>query len=90
MKALEEVISVERDAGLLVQISHHKSASKMAWGRSVDTLAMIERARSDGVDVIVDQYPYRAMASFLVTLLPPWAHEGGIERLLMKIPRVQL
>jgi N-acyl-D-amino-acid deacylase len=85
MKALEEAISVGRTAGLPVQISHHKAASKVVWGKSVDTLAMIERARSEGVDVSVDQYPYRAGATSLATLLPPWAHEGGIERLLERL-----
>ena len=85
MKALEEAISVGRTAGLPVQISHHKAASKVVWGKSVDTLAMIERARSEGVDVTVDQYPYRAGATSLATLLPPWAHEGGIERLLERL-----
>jgi len=85
MKALEEAISVGRTAGLPVQISHHKAASKVVWGKSVDTLAMIERARSEGVDVSVDQYPYRAGATSLATLLPPWAHEGGIEKLLERL-----
>ena len=85
MKALEEAISVGRTAGLPVQISHHKAASKVVWGKSVDTLAMIERARSEGVDVTVDQYPYRAGATSLATLLPPWAHEGGIERLIERL-----
>jgi N-acyl-D-amino-acid deacylase len=85
MKALKEAISVGREAELPVQISHHKAASKEVWGRSVDTLAMIERARSEGLDVTVDQYPYRAGATSLATLLPPWAHEGGIERLLERL-----
>ena len=85
MKALEEAISVGRTAGLPVQISHHKAASKVVWGKSVDTLAMIERARSEGVDVSVDQYPYRAGATSLATLIPPWAHEGGIEKLLERL-----
>jgi N-acyl-D-amino-acid deacylase len=85
MKALEEAILVGKEAGLPVQISHHKAASKEVWGRSVDTLAMIDRARSKGLDITVDQYPYQAGATSLATLLPPWVHEGGMERLLERL-----
>ncbi len=85
MEALGEAISVGERAGIPVQVSHHKAAHREVWGRSVETLALMEEARIRGVDVTADQYPYRAGATSLATLLPPWAHEGGMERLLERL-----
>jgi N-acyl-D-amino-acid deacylase len=85
MRSLAEAIAIGEKAGLPVQISHHKAASRDVWGKSVETLRMLEESRKRGVDITVDQYPYRAGATSLVTLLPPWAHDGGMERLLERL-----
>jgi len=85
LKALAEAIEIGERAGLPVHISHHKATSKSAWGQSVETLGMMEEARSRGVDITFDQYPYRAGSTSLVTLLPPWAHDGGMEKLLERL-----
>jgi N-acyl-D-amino-acid deacylase len=76
MASVEEAIEVGRQAGLPVQISHHKVASKRQWGRSTDTLAKIEAARAAGVDVTLDQYPYTASSTRLSVMLPSWALAG--------------
>jgi len=85
LKALAEAIEIGERAGLPAHISHHKAAGRSAWGQSVETLRMMEEARSRGVDVTFDQYPYRAGSTSLVTLLPPWAHDGGNEKLLERL-----
>ncbi len=85
LKSVREAIKIGEKAGIPVQISHHKAANKAVWGKSRTTLKLIERARAKGIDVTVDQYPYRAGATSLVTLLPPWAHDGGIEKLLIRL-----
>jgi N-acyl-D-amino-acid deacylase len=85
IKSVREAITIGEKAGIPVQISHHKAANKAVWGKSRTTLKMIERARAKGIDVTVDQYPYRAGATSLVTLLPPWAHDGGMEKLLARL-----
>ena len=85
MKALSEAIEIGEKAGLPVQISHHKIASKTIWGQSVQTLMMFEEARARGVDVTVDQYPYKAGSTSLMTLLPPWVHDGGNEAALERL-----
>ena len=85
LKSVREAIAIGEKAGLPVQISHHKAANKAVWGKSRTTLRLIEKARARGVDVTVDQYPYRAGATSLVTLLPPWAHDGGMEKLLARL-----
>ena len=60
-----------------VQISHFKVSAPSNWGRSRETLALIERARSEGLDVTIDQYPYTASSTTLSVMLPDWAVEGG-------------
>jgi N-acyl-D-amino-acid deacylase len=90
MASLREAIEIGERVGIPVQISHHKAASKTVWGKSVETLKMLEDARERGVDVTVDQYPYRAGSTSLVTVLPPWAHEGGMERLLKRLEDPEL
>jgi N-acyl-D-aspartate/D-glutamate deacylase len=90
MESLEEAIRIGEEAGIPVHISHHKAATKSIWGKSVESLRLLEEARERGLDVTVDQYPYRAGATSLSTCLPPWAHEGGMERLLERLKDPEL
>jgi N-acyl-D-amino-acid deacylase len=85
MDALREALRIGAEAGIAVQISHHKVATKSLWGSSAETLKMFEEARKRGVDVTLDQYPYRAGSTSLMTLLPPWVHNGGREMALKKL-----
>lgn len=75
--ALAEAIAVGRESGLPVEVSHHKVAGVRNWGRSVQTLALIEQARREGVDVAPDQYPYTASCARVGTLMPRWVCAGG-------------
>jgi len=83
--AVKEAIQIGESAGTPVQISHHKAAGKRAWGKTEETLQLIESARNRGVDVTYDQYPYTAAMTSLATLLPPWVHEGGMDKLLERL-----
>lgn len=85
LKAVDEAIRIGEGAGIPVQISHHKAFGKASWGETAKTLKMMEDARNRGVDVTCDQYPYEAGMTSLATLLPPWAHEGGLEKLLERL-----
>mgnify|MGYP001820526416 CR=1 FL=1 len=90
MKALDEALEIGYKANIPVQISHHKIASKTIWGSSIQTLEMFEKAREKGLDVTVDQYPYKAGSTSLMTLLPPWAHDGGREKALERLRNPEL
>jgi len=85
LEAVREAITIGEKADIPVQISHHKAAGKVNWGKTVETLKMMDEAREKGVDVTFDQYPYSAAMTTLVTLLPPWAHEGGVEKTLERL-----
>lgn len=81
LEALEEAAKIGEEARLPVQISHIKVASRRKWGASKDVLALIQRLRERGVDVVVDQYPYERSSTTLDTTIPSWALAGGIEKL---------
>ena len=85
LDAVDEAIEIGRRADLPVQIAHHKAARPPNWGKTVQTLEMMQTARADGVDVAYDAYPYVASSSGLGSLLPDWAHEGGAPALLARL-----
>jgi len=83
--AINEALEISRKTGVRLHISHHKAAGRLNWGKTKKTLKMIEDERDDEVEVTFDQYPYIAGATVLSTLLPPWTHEGGLNRLLERL-----
>lgn len=83
--AIEEAVNIGRQARIPVEISHFKVTYKPNWGRSVGTLSQVEKARREGVDVTVDQYPYVASSTTLNTVLPAWAFSGGKDSLMMRL-----
>lgn len=83
--SVQESIDVGEQSGVSVEISHHKTAGRDNWGKSRQTLAMVEAARQRGVDVTCDVYPYVAASTMLGALLPPWVHEGGVDKLLERL-----
>ncbi|MCS6974482.1 MAG: D-aminoacylase [Cyclobacteriaceae bacterium] len=85
LDAIDEAIQIGRLAGLPVQISHFKVTYRPNWGRSVQTLAKVEEARKQGVDVTIDQYPYIASSTTLGTTMPSWAFGGGRDSLLWRL-----
>ena len=84
-EAIDEALTIGREANIPVQISHFKVTGKNNWGRSNETLGMVEEARKQGYDVTIDQYPYTASSTNLAVRLPDWALEGGLDSLRVKM-----
>lgn len=85
LESVKEALRVGKEAGVSVQISHHKASGEASWGLVKQSLPMIEEARKQGVDVTCDQYPYIASATSLTSIIPGWAHEGGPKALLARL-----
>ena len=84
--SVKDTITIGEEGGLPTHVSHHKMIGKANWGRSAETLKLIDAARARGVDVTVDLYPYTASAtSIQAALLPAWALEGGQPELLKRL-----
>ena len=82
LESVRETIAIGEEGRLPTQITHHKMIGRAAWGRSAESLKLVEEARARGVDVTIDQYPYTASSTALqAALLPAWALEGGADAL---------
>lgn len=90
--AVNEAINIGRLAKIPVEISHFKVTYKPNWGRSVETIKLVEDARKEGLDVTIDQYPYVASSTTLDTTVPSWVFAGGRDSMKLRIndPAVRL
>lgn len=84
-EAIEEALTIGREADIPVQISHFKVAGRSNWGRSTSTLDQVINARKQGLDVTIDQYPYTASSTNLAVTVPDWALDGGLDSLRKRI-----
>ena len=86
LDSVRDTIAIGERGGLPTQVTHHKIIGKVNWGRSVDTLRLVDEARARGVDVTIDQYPYTASSTSIQGgLVPQWAQEGGREQILKQL-----
>ncbi|MCB0633121.1 MAG: D-aminoacylase [Saprospiraceae bacterium] len=76
IEAVSEAITISEKANIPVVLTHHKAMGQPMWGKSRQTLAMVDSARAAGLDVMVDQYPYTASHTSISILIPSWALEG--------------
>ncbi len=74
---LDEAFRIGREASIPVNIWHLKIGGVANWGRMPHVIERIEQARSEGIDVAANVYPYAASGTGLSTLAPDWALEGG-------------
>ena len=86
LDSVRETIAIGEQGGLPTQVTHHKIIGKPTWGRSVETLRLIDEARARGVDATLDQYPYTASSTAIqAALMPQWAQEGGRDAMLGRL-----
>ncbi|HEX8458529.1 MAG TPA: D-aminoacylase [Pyrinomonadaceae bacterium] len=83
--SLAEVFEIARRASIPTGIWHLKTAYKKNWGRMPEVLRRIEAARREGLKITADVYPYTAASTSLNACLPPWALEGGTEKMLARL-----
>lgn len=86
-QAIEEALIIGREAKLPVQISHFKLSGQHNWGRSKETIPMIEAARKEGIEVTIDQYPYTASSTSISTLLPDDVLADGQDSIKARLQR---
>lgn len=84
-EAVKEAIEIGERGGVPVDIIHLKIADQQFWGRMGQIVALIDAARARGVNVQANVYPYTRGNNDLASIIPPWAHEGGTEKLLERL-----
>jgi N-acyl-D-amino-acid deacylase len=83
--SIKESISIAERAQVPLDIIHLKIADQKYWGRMNEAIALIEEARKRGVNVQANVYPYTRGNNDLSSIIPPWAHEGGKEKMLERL-----
>lgn len=78
-EAVDEVITIAREAEIDAEIYHLKAAGEENWPKMERVLAQIESARAEGLGITADMYTYTAGATGLNAAMPPWVQEGGLE-----------
>ncbi len=88
--AIEEALTIGREANIPVEISHFKLSGQHNWGRSKETVAMIKKAREEGLEVTIDQYPYTASSTSISTLLPDEVLADGQDSIKARLQRPEI
>jgi len=79
-EALEELITIGREAKTHAEVYHMKAAGERNWPRMAEAIARIERARAEGLSISANMYAYTAGATGLDAAMPTWVQEGGIDK----------
>ena len=85
LEAVDEALRIGRETGVRVQVAHLKAAGMPNWGKQVAALDLIVGARTAGVDVLADAYPYTAYSTGLTIFMPAWAMDGGWDALARRL-----
>ncbi len=83
--SMKEVFEIARRANIPAEIWHFKTAYKKNWGRMPEMLRRIATARRQGLKITANVYPYVAGSTSLSACLPPWALEGGTDRMVARL-----
>jgi N-acyl-D-amino-acid deacylase len=85
LESILEAVRISEQADVPLQVAHLKSQGRENWPLFDRALELIDRARQRGVRASADVYPYAASSTFMTALVPEWAHDGGITKLLQRI-----
>src|SRR5262249_55857357 len=80
--SMKEVFEIARRANIPAEVWHFKTAYKKNWGRMPEMLRRIDAARRQGLKITANVYPYVAGSTSLSACLPPWALEGGTDKMV--------
>lgn len=85
LSAIDEALRIGKEARIPVEVWHIKVAGKNNWGRMPEVVAKINAARAAGVDVTADTYAYPAWFNSFSAFIPPWAHDGGTQKMIERL-----
>ncbi len=92
--AIDELLTIAREANIRAEIYHLKSSGQPNWHLFDEAITMIENAQEEGLEITADVYTYPAGATGLNVTIPPWVQEGGfaasLERMSDPVLREQI
>ena len=90
LEAVEELLTIAREAHIRAEIYHFKSSGQSNWPLFDKAVAMVEQARAEGLQITADVYTYPAGSTGLNAAIPPWVQEGGFEASLERMQDPEL
>jgi N-acyl-D-amino-acid deacylase len=90
LESMREVIEIGRRSGAKIHFSHFKICGRKNWPLIDQALALLDSAAAEGIRTSFDQYPYVAGSTMLSVILPPWAHDGGTDKLIERLRNPEL
>lgn len=84
-EGIEEAIAIGERGGIPVHVFHIKVTGQKNFGRMKEVIDIVEAARARGIRVTADQYPYIASSTSLSATIPPWAQDGGTDKLIARL-----
>ncbi len=85
LESIEELIAIARAARIRAEIYHLKTAGRENWPKMDQVIAMVEKARAEGLQITADVYTYAAGSTGLNSTMPPWVQDGGFEASLQRL-----
>jgi len=85
IRAVDELITIAREANIRAEIYHLKSSGQANWPLFDQAVEMVEEARAEGLEITADVYTYPAGSTGLNVTIPPWVQEGGFEASLERM-----
>ncbi len=79
VEALEELITIAREADIRSEVYHLKAAGRNNWDKLDAVIEHVEAVRAEGLDISANMYTYTAGRTGLNAAMPPWVQEGGPE-----------
>jgi N-acyl-D-amino-acid deacylase len=79
LEAIDELITIARDAKIPAEIYHLKAAGQTNWGKMDAAITKIQQARAEGLKITADMYTYTAGSTGLDASMPPWVLDGGYD-----------
>lgn len=91
LEAVEELITISKEAGIPAEIFHLKAGGKNNWSKMDSVIRRVERARSEGQAITADMYTYVAGATGMTSAFPPTLQDGGFGKLRERLmdPKVR-
>jgi N-acyl-D-amino-acid deacylase len=77
LEAVDELVTIAREANIPAEIYHLKAAGKQNWTKLDAVIKKVEAARAEGLKITADMYTYTAGSTGLDAAMPPWVQEGG-------------
>lgn len=85
LEAVDELITIAREADVAAEIYHLKAAGEANWGKLDQVIEKVEAARAEGLEITADMYTYTAGATGLDAAMPPWVQEGGLREWIRRL-----